>query len=80
MLPGNGSDLAMLELKAINIRYGLVTAVRDVSMTIGQGELIALLGANGAGKTSILNAISGVVSLVGGRSYLMVTSLPVQGP
>jgi branched-chain amino acid transport system ATP-binding protein len=57
----------MLELKAINIRYGLVTAVRDVSMTIGQGELIALLGANGAGKTSILNAISGVVPLVVGE-------------
>lgn len=67
MLPGNGSDLAMLELKAINIRYGLVTAVRDVSMTIGQGELIALLGANGAGKTSTLNAISGVVPLVKGE-------------
>jgi branched-chain amino acid transport system ATP-binding protein len=57
----------MLELKAINIRYGLVTAVRDVSMTIGQGELIALLGANGAGKTSTLNAISGVVPLVKGE-------------
>jgi len=67
VLPGNGSDLAMLELKAINIRYGLVTAVRDVSMTIGQGELIALLGANGAGKTSTLNAISGVVPLVKGE-------------
>lgn len=67
MLPGNGSDLAMLELKAIEIRYGLVTAVRDVSMTIGQGELIALLGANGAGKTSVLNAISGVVPLVVGE-------------
>jgi branched-chain amino acid transport system ATP-binding protein len=57
----------MLELKAIDIRYGLVTAVRDVSMTIGQGELIALLGANGAGKTSVLNAISGVVPLVVGE-------------
>lgn len=49
----------MLELKKINLFYGRIHALKNVSMTVNKGELVALLGANGAGKTSTLRAISG---------------------
>ena len=51
----------MLEVAALNVRYGAITAVRDVSLRVEQGEVVTLIGANGAGKTSIVKAISGLV-------------------
>jgi branched-chain amino acid transport system ATP-binding protein len=51
----------MLELKNIDAFYGNIQALRDVSITVGQGEIITLIGANGAGKTTTLMTISGVV-------------------
>jgi branched-chain amino acid transport system ATP-binding protein len=53
----------MLELKSISVSYGAVKAVHSASLGIERGELVALLGANGAGKTTIINSISGVVSV-----------------
>ena len=50
----------MLEVKNLTIRYGQAVAVRDVSLDVGEGEVVALLGANGAGKTSIIQTISGL--------------------
>jgi len=49
----------MLDVAALGLRYGAIRAVKDVSFTVGQGELVALLGANGAGKSSTLRAIAG---------------------
>lgn len=57
----------MLELKSVSINYGAVNAVRSASLVINKGELVALLGANGAGKTSIINAISGAVPVSAGE-------------
>ncbi|MHB0869875.1 MAG: ABC transporter ATP-binding protein [Chloroflexota bacterium] len=57
----------MLEISDINAGYGDVQVLYDLSFTVGQGEIVALLGANGAGKTTTLWAISGLVRPSSGR-------------
>jgi branched-chain amino acid transport system ATP-binding protein len=52
----------LLELDAVQARYGPVQALYDVSLTVSEGEIVSVLGANGAGKTTTLRAISGIVS------------------
>jgi len=52
----------MLKIKDLNITYGGINAVRDVSFEVEQGSIITLVGANGAGKSSILRSIAGVVT------------------
>ena len=56
---------ALLELERVEAHYGPVQALRDVSLTVGEGEIVAVLGANGAGKTTTLRAISGTVKRSG---------------
>jgi branched-chain amino acid transport system ATP-binding protein len=51
---------AMLELKDIRVRYGGIEAVKGVSMHVNEGEIVTLIGGNGAGKSTTLKAISGV--------------------
>jgi branched-chain amino acid transport system ATP-binding protein len=58
---------SVLELRDLVCRYGKVTAVKGLSLTVGQGQLIALIGANGAGKTTTLRAISGLLSPASGK-------------
>jgi branched-chain amino acid transport system ATP-binding protein len=57
----------MLELESVGAAYGAVQAIRDVSLQVGAGEAVGLLGANGAGKSTTLRAISGLCRLTGGR-------------
>src|SRR6202040_3188423 len=52
---------AVLELRNVDVLYGRVQALRDVSLTVGDGEIVALIGSNGAGKTTTLRTISGLV-------------------
>jgi branched-chain amino acid transport system ATP-binding protein len=52
----------LLELDRVEAHYGPVQALRDVSLTVREGEVVAVLGANGAGKSTTLRAISGLVS------------------
>jgi branched-chain amino acid transport system ATP-binding protein len=52
---------ALLELESVSARYGPVAALHDVTLSVGEGEIVALLGANGAGKTTTLRAVSGTV-------------------
>jgi branched-chain amino acid transport system ATP-binding protein len=51
----------LLELDDVSARYGQVTALHGVSLTVGEGEVVALLGANGAGKTTTLRGLSGLI-------------------
>jgi branched-chain amino acid transport system ATP-binding protein len=51
----------LLELEDVRARYGPVAALHGVSLSVGEGELVAVLGANGAGKTTTLRAVSGTV-------------------
>lgn len=57
----------MLRLKNINTYYGKVHALKNVSLHLAQGEIVTLIGANGAGKTTILNTISGVTPAASGE-------------
>ena len=60
----------MLEVEALRTEYGPVTAVDGVSLSVAKGQVIAVLGANGAGKTSLLRTISGLVPARAGRVAL----------
>ncbi|HFU6728165.1 TPA: ABC transporter ATP-binding protein [Streptococcus agalactiae] len=53
--------MTMLKVENLSIHYGVIQAVNDVSFEVNQGEVVTLIGANGAGKTSILRTISGLV-------------------
>ena len=53
--------MAMLKVDNLSVHYGVIQAVKDVSFEVNEGEVVTLIGANGAGKTSILRTISGLV-------------------
>ncbi len=54
--------MAMLEVKNIEVYYGVIQAIKGISFEVNQGEVIALIGANGAGKTTTLQTITGMLS------------------
>lgn len=54
--------MAMLEVKDLEVYYGVIQAIKGVSFHVDQGEVIALIGANGAGKTTILHTVTGLLS------------------
>lgn len=58
--------MAMLEVKDLNVFFGVIQAIRDVSFEVNQGEVVALIGANGAGKTTTLHTVTGLLSAASG--------------
>lgn len=54
--------MSMLEIKDLEVYYGMIQAIKGVSFEVNQGEVIALIGANGAGKTTILHTITGLLA------------------
>lgn len=70
----------MLELKNIHARYGAITALRGVSVSVSAGELVALLGANGAGKSTTLACIAGVLRPWKGEILFQDTSILGKSP
>lgn len=54
--------MAMLEVKDLQVYYGMIQAIKGISFEVNQGEVIALIGANGAGKTTTLHTITGLLS------------------
>jgi branched-chain amino acid transport system ATP-binding protein len=69
----------MLEIKNLNVHYGVIHALKDVSLTVDKGEIVTLIGANGAGKTTTLRTISGLIKATSGQVILEgkdITNLP----
>src|ERR1700688_190758 len=57
---------AMLSLRDVSVGYGSIEALTNVSLDVAPGEIVCLIGANGAGKSTVLNAISGVIPCAAG--------------
>jgi len=57
----------ILALEDVNVYYGAIWALKGINLTVGKGEIVSLIGANGAGKSTTLRAISGVVRITSGR-------------
>lgn len=60
--------MPMLEVRDLTVRYGALEAIRDISFSVDEGEIVALIGSNGAGKSTTLRAIVGLVSAAGGST------------
>lgn len=61
--------MVMLDVKDLNVYYGKIHAIKNISLTVEEGELVSLIGANGAGKTSLLTAIMGQIPSTGQISF-----------
>jgi len=77
-LPTN--ERSMLKVKNINTYYGQVHALKNVSLHLSEGEIVTLIGANGAGKTTILNSLSAVVPPRSGEILFEGVSLTALSP
>ncbi|QEE38632.1 MULTISPECIES: ABC transporter ATP-binding protein [unclassified Methylobacterium] len=67
----------VLEIRDLTVRYGEIEAVRGLSFVVGTGEVVTLLGSNGAGKSTTLKAISGLVKPAGGS--ILLDGQPLHG-
>lgn len=67
--------MAMLEVKDLEVYYGVIQAIKGVSFEVNKGEIIALIGANGAGKTTILHTITGLLSPKNGSVFYEGTDI-----
>ncbi len=70
----------MLKVTDLNVHYGSIHAIKGVSFEVKEGEIVSLIGANGAGKTTILHAVSGLLSPTSGEVYFNDTSLVATKP
>lgn len=71
--------MALLEVKDLEVSYGLIKAVKGVSFEVNEGEIVALIGANGAGKTTIMHAVNGLIPSSAGSIKLAdedITHIP----
>ncbi len=60
----------ILKVTGLNVNYGAIHAIHDVSLTVNEGEVVSLIGANGAGKTTILHTITGLTKAASGSVLL----------
>jgi len=68
--------MALLEIKDVSVAYGGIQALQDVSLNVDKGEIVTIIGANGAGKSSLLNAISSMVPYHNGEITYQGERLP----
>jgi branched-chain amino acid transport system ATP-binding protein len=72
--------MALLEIRDLVVRYGEIEALRGISLSVEQGKVVTLLGANGAGKSTTLRAISGLEKPAAGDILFDGKSIAGQGP
>lgn len=72
--------MAMLEVKNLEVYYGVIQAIKGISFEVNEGEVIALIGANGAGKTTTLQTITGMLQPKAGVSYRITCNNGNQRP
>lgn len=73
--------MSMLKVENLSVHYGMIQAVRDVSFEVNEGEVVSLIGANGAGKTTVLRTLSGLVRPSAGKIQFLgkeIQKLPAQ--
>ncbi len=70
----------MLEIDGLTTRYGSISALRNVSLTVGSGEVVGLIGPNGAGKTTLLGSISGLLKPASGSVRFEGTDVTGRSP
>ena len=70
----------LLKVKGLKVAYGGIQAVKGVDMEVHEGELVSLIGSNGAGKTTSMKAITGTLSMQGGDIEYLGKSIKGQGP
>ncbi len=70
----------ILKVTGLNVNYGAIHAIHDVSLTVNEGEVVSLIGANGAGKTTILHTITGLTKAASGSVLLNGTELLTTEP
>lgn len=72
--------MAMLSVKDLHVHYGVIEALKGVSIDVNEGEIVSLIGANGAGKTTMLQAISGIVKKSSGDVEFLGQSIYKTNP
>ena len=72
--------MAMLEIKDLHVHYGVIEALKGISLEVNEGEIVALIGANGAGKTTMMQSISGIVKKAGGEINFLNESIMKANP
>jgi branched-chain amino acid transport system ATP-binding protein len=70
----------ILKVTGLNVNYGAIHAIHDVSLTVNEGEIVSLIGANGAGKTTILHTITGLKKAASGSVLYEGTELLTTDP
>lgn len=70
--------MAMLEIKDLNVFYGGIHALRGVTIDVEEGQIVSIIGSNGAGKSSMMNAISGIVKYKSGEIIFKGVKLTTQ--
>lgn len=61
--------MALLEVTDLRVDYGLIRAVKGISFSVDRGEIVSLIGANGAGKTTVMHALAGLIPKAGGSVF-----------
>lgn len=72
--------MAMLEIKDLHVHYGVIEALKGISLEVNEGKIVALIGANGAGKTTMMQSISGIVKKSGGEINFLNESIMKANP
>jgi branched-chain amino acid transport system ATP-binding protein len=76
----NGTSQELLRVEDLEVTYGTVQVVWGISLSVPAGQIVSIIGANGAGKSTTLNAIAGVLKAAGGRILFKQQDIAAQAP